>query len=40
MNNEEYWYWICNIENVWNSTIRKLLEIFKSPKEIYECSEK
>ncbi len=39
MNNEEYWYWICNIENVWNSTIRKLLEIFKSPKEIYECSE-
>ncbi len=39
MNNEEYWYWICNIENVWNGTIKKLLEIFKSPKEIYECSE-
>lgn len=40
MDSEEYWYWLCNIKNIWNGTIRKLLEIFNSPKELFECKDK
>lgn len=39
MNNEEYWYWLCSIKNIWNGTIKSLLEIFDSPKEIFESTE-
>ena len=37
-NDEYYWYWLCNMNGVGNSAIRELLNIFQTPKEIYETS--
>ena len=38
MDNEKYWFWLCNIDGVWRGTINKLMDIFSSPKVIYEAS--
>ncbi len=37
MNNEEYWYWICNIDGVWRGTICNLMKLFKHPRNVYQC---
>ncbi len=42
MSNSEqgyYWYWICNITGVGILKIRKLLNIFNTPENVYKCSE-
>lgn len=32
-----YWLWLCNIENVWNASIRKILQIFGTPEEAFKA---
>lgn len=39
MTDREMWFWINNIEGIGNIKIRKLLEYFGTPKEIYNASE-
>lgn len=34
---ELYWYWLTNIDGIGRETIRKLLEVFKTPKQIYKA---
>ena len=36
---EEYWYWLCNIEDVYQDTIEKLIRVFHDPEEIYKAEE-
>lgn len=33
----KYWYWLCNIPELWNQKIRLLLQYFGSPEEVYRC---
>lgn len=40
MNKDFYWYWLNNISGVGRVTIRKLLEEFETPENIYFSSEK
>lgn len=40
MDNELYWLWLCNVNGLWNGTIRKLLSIADSPKCLFELSYK
>lgn len=35
-----YWFWLCNLKEVWNGTIKTLLQLFGTPEAIYEASEK
>lgn len=37
---DEYWFWLCNLPNIWNGKIRKLLNVFRTPKAVYEASAK
>ena len=39
MTNEEYWFWITNIQDVYQDTIEKLIKAFLHPEEIYRSSE-
>jgi len=39
MTKEEYWYWACNIKNVPQNEIRKMIAFFRDPEEIYKASE-
>ena len=39
MNDEFYWYWLCNINGIGNVKIKKLLEQFHTPKDLYEADE-
>lgn len=39
VDNELYWLWLCNIKDVWNGTIKKLLRIVDKPKEIFELPD-
>ncbi|TCK97881.1 DNA processing protein [Natranaerovirga hydrolytica] len=39
MNNNYYWYWLCNIEGIGNKKINKLIKYFKEPKEIWTSKE-
>lgn len=39
MTNEEYWYWLFNINGMWNGKMRKLLNTVGSPKDIFCASE-
>lgn len=32
-----YWYWLCNIDGVWRGTISQLLQVFQTPKKIFDC---
>ncbi len=34
-----YWYWMCNITGIGNSKIRKLLQIYHTPKGVYQASD-
>lgn len=40
MNEEFYWYWLNNINGIGRVSIRKLLEEFETPKNIYLADEK
>ena len=37
MTTDEYWYWLCNIENVWQQDLDRLFSVFDSPEEIYKA---
>lgn len=39
MTQEEYWYWLCNIQGLYQDGIKKLLKVFYDPAEIYKASE-
>lgn len=39
MTTEEYWFWLCNIKDLYQKDICKLLQVFHSPEEIYKSSE-
>ncbi len=39
MTQEEYWFWLCNIQGLYQEGIRKLLKVFYDPSEIYKTSE-
>ena len=36
----KYWNWIVNIEDMWFDKIRRIMEIFDNPKEVYFAKEK
>ncbi len=35
-----FWYWLVTIEDMWFDKIRKLMEYFSNPKEVYYAKEK
>ncbi len=37
---KKYWYWLVTVEDMWFDKIRKLMEYFDNPKEVYYASEK
>lgn len=37
MTGEEYWYWLCNIKDMWQGKIDKLVRVLESPKKIFEA---
>lgn len=41
MHEEEkiYWYWLCNLPGIGSVTIKKLLQTFETPKDIYHADE-
>ncbi len=36
----KYWYWLVTVEDMWFDKIRKLMEYFDNPKEVYFANEK
>lgn len=38
MTEEEYWYWLINIKGMWHGKIKKLIDIFGTPEEVYNAS--
>ena len=32
---ELYWYWLCNLSGIGNKRIKRLLDVFKSPKAVF-----
>lgn len=40
MTNNEYWFWICNIEGVWREGICRLIEEFGTPEAAFNCDNK
>lgn len=39
MTEEEYWYWLINIKGMWHGKIKRLIDIFGTPKEVYNASD-
>ena len=39
MNREEYWFWLCNIKDIYQYSIDRLIRVFQDPEEIYKASE-
>lgn len=37
---EEYWFWLCNIEGIWNKKIKIMLDWFGTPADIYRADQK
>lgn len=37
---EAYWFWLCNIENIWNGKICRLLQVFQTPEAVFYAKEK
>lgn len=37
MDKDLYWLWLCNINGIWNGTIKSLLKKFGTPEEIYKA---
>lgn len=40
MDEKVYWYWLCNIKGIGHKKIKKLLQVFESPYNIYKAKEK
>lgn len=40
MTEEEYWFWLTNIEGIGNQTIKQLLNYVKTPENLFHCEEK
>lgn len=40
MTKKEYWYWLCHIDGFGSVRIKKLLEYFESPEDIYLANER
>lgn len=40
MNRDDYWFWICNIKDVWNGTIRRILKEYTTPEELFNSGKK
>lgn len=38
MTEEEYWYWLISIKGMWHGKIKKLIDIFGTPKEVFDAS--
>lgn len=39
MTNDEYWFWLCNIEGIWQQDIKRILAAFKTPEEVYKAPD-
>lgn len=37
---EKYWYWLVTVEDMWFDKVRKLMEFFDNPKDVYFANEK
>ena len=35
MEDKLYWYWLCNLSGIGNKRIKRLLDVFKSPKAVF-----
>lgn len=38
MTEKEYWYWLCNIPEMWQAKISKLMKTFRTPRALYDAS--
>lgn len=39
MTREEEWYWLCNIEGIYQKKIKNLLRVFQTPKNVFWAKE-
>lgn len=39
MTQEEYWYWFCNIKDIWQGKMDILIEAFKEPEKVFKAKE-
>ena len=39
MTKEEYWFWLCNVKDLYQDGIDRLLQVFHEPEEVYKASE-
>ncbi len=39
MDEKFYWFWLCNVPGLGNSRIERLLQMYESPREVYNCDE-
>lgn len=39
MTEEEYWYWLVNIDGMWHGKIKKILEKAGTPRDLYNLSD-
>ncbi len=39
MTKEEYWFWLCNVKDLYQDSIARLIEVFQDPEEVYKASE-
>lgn len=39
MTREEEWYWLCNIEGIYQKKIKSLLQVFKTPQSVFFAEE-
>jgi len=39
MTKVEYWFWLCNVKDLYQDSIARLLEVFHEPEEVYKASE-
>ncbi len=37
---EKYWYWLVTVEDMWFDKIRRVMEVFDNPKDVYFATEK
>lgn len=39
MTKEEYWFWLCNVKDLYQDSIARLIDVFQEPEEVYKASE-
>jgi len=39
MTKEEYWFWLCNVKDLYQDSIENLIRVFQDPEEVYKASE-